>query len=241
MSRLPLDKKGQRQAAHTANAISALLRRGLQDGLPSVRKGKGKGRGKFSTRHETPPVSDGDGVAEDIMMPEGDHDESAIEESDDSGSVFEVSDTDMEDDDENSTSGPRKSTVSQSNGDIEIEEAMINAAVGMSLLTARLDSLASGAGPSFIPSHAVEEFDATMSLGESELTSLEDEPLLGGKNAKSKQRTFQNTSTSGLMTMAELRRKKKEDRRLARADKLTVRAEEAALRRRLGRKLTTVR
>jgi DNA repair protein RAD16 len=232
---------------------------------PLQRKGKGKGLVK-----STPATPSEDGNASIVSEAQLEYDEDAeIDESEDSGSEFEA-----ESDSEDDVPAPRYRRAAQrrelsspeSDDDEEAdEELMVDAAIQMSLQTARLDvSSSGGAGPSSRPKLSASraaaaaaerrlarskkgvddlEFDAATLETESEAMSSESEPLLEakGKGKKKKQSAkIRDTSAATSMTFTELQTKRREDRRRALAARQANKVEERALAKKLGRKLTWV-
>jgi hypothetical protein len=269
---IPFDEKPDLWYATSRFEIPLLLRQTLQKSFvpPLTDKGKGKGT-KFASSSMTNGSIPEEDMAPDCAL---EYNENFIEESDDSGSEFEISegtDDEMHNESEPSAPRTRKSRkalpTSESDNDAEIEEeAMLDVAIRMSLRTAGLDSIASGAGPSSRPMGSPnraaaaaaerrlarvkgtvyngQDSDGLSFRSEPEATSSDEEPLNSTLKAKAKGKklaTIRNTSMPKSMTMAELGMKKKQDRRHALAEKRANKAEEAALRKALGRRLTHVR
>ncbi|KAF9458012.1 SNF2 family N-terminal domain-containing protein, partial [Collybia nuda] len=226
--------------------------------LPVVTKDK-KGKGKAKAL-APPPKSKvrGKGKARAVPIPSpsvADEDEAVsgsgleynedplLEESDDSGSEFV---------------GSEEEQLVVEEIDSEEEEAlMLSVAVQNSLETATNVASSSSAritsiDPAAILRAAVAErrlaranaavdvHDYPMSDDDSTSGSDSDAPVpknVKGKGKKTKSKLY-DTSKPKHMTMAQLRKKKREDRKRAKAEKDKYKAEETALRKELGRRLT---
>lgn len=215
----------------------------------------------------TPSVTE-DGDTAMVSEDQLEYDEDAeIEESEDSGSEFEA-DSDSEDDIPapryRKTLQKHEFPSPELDYDDEAdEELMVDDAIQMSLQTARLDgSSTGGAGPSSRPKISASraaaaaaerrlarskkgandlDFDTAAFETESEAQSSESEPLFESKGKGKKQSTkIRDTSAATSMTITELRKKRKEDRRRALEARQANKTEERALAKKLGRKLTWV-
>lgn len=232
-------------------------------------------------RAPTPSV-DGDVDDSILSEPELEYDEALIEESDDSGSEFQASEEESnfsqpdDGDSEEKILKPRKSPrknihISEMEDSSDDEALMLNAAIHMSLQTARLDvSSSAGAGPSssslvssksgsVLRAAAAERrlarakqgideanFDEVVLPTESEALSSdsEEEALWKGKGkAKTKaakKAVIYDTSSTKIMSMPEMRKMRREERKRLLADRRQNKKEESALAKKLGRKLTIV-
>jgi DNA repair protein RAD16 len=216
----------------------------------------------------TPPEDDNTSIVSEDQLEY--NEDAEIEESEDSGSEFEA-----ESDSEDDIPAPRYRKASQRrelsspelDDDEEAdEELMVDAAIQMSLQTARLDGSSSGgAGPSSRPkisasraaaaaaerrlAHSKKgvdelESDAAVFETESEAMSSESEPLFEGKGKGKKKKNqsaqIRDTSAATSMTIMEMKKKRREDRRRALVERQANKTEERASAKKLGRKLTWV-
>lgn len=230
-------------------------------------KNKGKGR----RQSLTPSAIEGGDISEAIISEhELEYDENAsIEESDNSGSEFEVSEQDsieVDDQDEEyapkSRKSPRKQSLlaidQDSSDDENGEQIMLDAAIQESLQTARLDQAASnGAGPSSRrtassnPAAALRAAAAERRLAcadnleytlptESEAESS-DEVALFKTSATKKSVAIRDTTSTKFMSISERRKLNKEKRKFnAAANRRGTRKEELAMIKEVGRSLTLV-
>lgn len=214
-----------------------------QKGLQAVTTQSAKSKGKAKAIAVSPPSSEDEADSASKTL-EYNEEPQEIEESDDSGSEFQVSDEEYMDE--------------------EDEEIMLDAAVRESLQTVEPNGAGSSSSNSINgPSAAarlraaaaerrlarknktidVDDYEEAQSSGceLNAFSSSDEEPLINSFRSKGQGEAMsQTTSPPKIMTVADLKRARREARQASRMGRNANKKEERALMKKLGRKLTHV-
>jgi DNA repair protein RAD16 len=232
-----------------------------------------KRKGKAPLRSKTPVKDIDEGVSDSGL----EYDEDPLlEESDDSGSEFVASEEEEEDiapDENRREDDPlpifrkHESSPMQKIDDVTDEDIMVNAAIEMSLQTARPPHASSSSNKLISSNPAavlraaaaerrltraqknldVDDFEMAADSDDVSASDSEEEPLIKKGKGKSKAIStnkkavaIRDTSSTKAMTMLELRKMRREERRRTTAERKKNKMEELSLMKKLGRRLTYV-